>query len=49
MNFVNGEKSEEDRQAMLKSALDVVERNKIHVNCFKKGGVYECRRFGKGD
>ena len=37
MNFVNGERNEEDRSRLLKSALEVVEKNKIHVNCFKKG------------
>jgi hypothetical protein len=37
MNFLNGEKNEEDKNSLLKSAIEVVEKNKIGVNCFKKG------------
>jgi len=37
MNFMNGEKTEEDKNSLLKSAIEVVEKNKIRINCFKKG------------
>ena len=39
ISFMNGEKNEEDKNQMLKSAINIVEKNKIHVNCFKKGKI----------
>ena len=45
MNFMNGEKTEEDKNSLLKSAIEVVEKNKIRINCFKKGFKLYIRRF----
>jgi hypothetical protein len=45
MNFMNGEKTEEDKNSLLKSAIEVVEKNKIRINCFKKGFKLYIRGF----
>ena len=37
--FINGESNEEEKNKMLQSAIDNVEKNKINVNCFKKGYI----------
>jgi hypothetical protein len=37
MNFINGEKNEDDKSILLTSAIEVVEKNKIKVKCFNKG------------
>jgi len=37
MNFMNGEKTEEEKQEFLKNALEVVQKNQIKPDCFKKG------------
>ena len=42
---LSAEKSEEDRNKMLKKAIDIVEKNKINVNCFVKGKFYHENLF----
>lgn len=37
LNFLNGEKNEEDKNILLRNALEIVEKNKVKVIYFKKG------------